>query len=130
MQIIVFTGALGRDAELKRTKAGDEVLSFPVGVTQGYGDSKSTNWYRCSVWGKRAVNLQQFLLKGVKVTVAGQLKMGEYEGKTQFNVDVTEVEFASRADNAPKPMSQHNIAKSNGYQPQPFDDELSGEVPF
>lgn len=129
MQIIVFTGALGRDAELKRTKAGDEVLSFPVGVTQGYGDSKSTNWYRCSVWGKRAVNLQQFLLKGVKVTVAGQLKVGDYEGKTQFNVDVTEVEFASRADNM-KPLSSHNVAKGNGYQPQPFDDDLSDEVPF
>jgi single-stranded DNA-binding protein len=36
MQIVVITGALGRDSELKRTKAGDEVLSFPVGVTQGY----------------------------------------------------------------------------------------------
>lgn len=124
MQIITITGSLGRDSELKRTKAGDEVLSFPVGVTQGYGDSKTTNWYRCSLWGKRAVTLQQYLLKGVKVTVSGSLKTGEYEGKTQLNIDVTEVEFMSRADNAPKPMSQHNIAKGNGYQPDDLDDDL------
>ncbi len=124
MQIITITGSLGRDSELKRTKTGDEVLSFPVGVTQGYGDGKTTNWYRCSLWGKRAVTLQQYLLKGVKVTVSGSLKTGEYEGKTQLNIDVTEVEFMSRAENAPKPMSQHNIAKGNGYQPDDLDDDL------
>jgi single-strand DNA-binding protein len=124
MQIITITGSLGRDSELKRTKTGDEVLSFPVGVTQGYGDGKTTNWYRCSLWGKRAVTLQQYLLKGVKVTVSGSLKTGEYEGKTQLNIDVTEVEFMSRAENAPKPMSQHNIAQGNGYQPDDLDDDL------
>jgi len=127
MQIITITGSLGRDSELKRTKTGDEVLSFPVGVTQGYGDSKSTNWYRCSLWGKRAVTLQQYLLKGVKVTVAGSLKTGEYEGKTQLNIDVTEVEFMSRAENQQRQPTAHDRAKQNGYMP---DDDLSDEVPF
>ena len=129
MQKIMITGGLGRDGELKTTKAGEDVLTFPVGVSQGFGDSKTTNWYRCSMWGKRARNLQQYLLKGAKVAVAGSLQIGEYEGKTQLNITVDEVEFMSRADNQ-KPLSSHNVAKSNGYQPQPMDDDLSDEVPF
>lgn len=129
MQKITITGGLGRDGELKTTKAGEDVLTFPVGVSQGFGDSKTTNWYRCSMWGKRARNLQQYLLKGAKVAVAGSLQIGEYEGKTQLNITVDEVEFMSRADNQ-KPLSSHNVAKSNGYQPQPLDDDLSDEVPF
>ena len=127
MQIITITGALGRDSELKRTKTGDEVLSFPVGVTQGFGDAKTTNWYRCSLWGKRATNLQQYLLKGAKVTVAGSLKTGEYEGKTQLNIDVTEVEFSSRGENQQRQPTAHDKAKANGYQPDDFDDD---SVPF
>lgn len=129
MQRVFITGGIGRDAELKATKAGDEVLTFPVGVSQGFGDAKTTNWFRCSMWGKRARNLQQYLLKGAKVAVSGALTIGEYEGKAQFNVTVDEVEFMSRADNQ-KPLSSHNVAKSNGYQPQPLDDDLSDEAPF
>ncbi len=128
MQFITITGALGRDAELKRTKTGDEVLSFPVGVSQGYGDSKTTNWYRCSMWGKRAVNLQQYLMKGVKVAVAGEMKTGEYEGKTQLNIDVATLDFMSRGETAPaRQPTAHDKAKQNGYQ---RDDYLEDEAPF
>ena len=38
MQKLFITGGLGRDAELKQAKAGEDVLTFPVGVSQGYGD--------------------------------------------------------------------------------------------
>jgi single-strand DNA-binding protein len=128
MQFITITGALGRDAELKRTKTGDEVLSFPVGVSQGYGDNKTTNWYRCSMWGKRAVNLQQYLMKGVKVAVAGEMKTGEYEGKTQLNIDVATLDFMSRGEAAPaRQPTAHDKAKQNGYQ---RDDYLEDEAPF
>ena len=125
MQKIFFTGGVGRDAELKQTKAGEDVLTFPVGVSQGFGDNKTTNWFRCNMWGKRARNLQQYLLKGAKVAVAGSLTIGEYEGKAQFNVTVDEVEFMSRAENAERKPTAHDKAKANGYQRQSFDDDMA-----
>lgn len=99
MQSLTITGALGKDAELRQTQGGDDVLSFSVGVSQGYGDSKSTNWFRCSVWGKRGRSIKQYLLKGVKVTVQGELSIGSYQDKPQFDIRVNEVEWQSRADN-------------------------------
>ena len=60
----------------------------------------------------------------------GRWCIGEYEGKAQFNVTVDEVEFMSRAENAERKPTAHDKAKANGYQRQPFDDDLSDEVPF
>ena len=98
MQSITITGSLGKDATLRTTQAGEDILSFNVGVSQGYGERKSTNWYRCNVWGKRGRTIGQYLLKGVKVTVQGELSIGEYEGKAQFDIRVNEVEWERRGD--------------------------------
>jgi single-strand DNA-binding protein len=125
MQKIIVTGGLGRDAELKQTKSGEDVLTFPIGASQGYGDNKTTNWYRCSLWGKRARSLQPYLLKGAKVAASGSLVIGEYEGKTQLNITVDEVEFMSRAENAQRQPTAHDKAKANGYQPDNLDDDFA-----
>jgi single-strand DNA-binding protein len=127
VQKLLVTGALGRDAELKQTKSGEDVLTFPIGASQGFGDNKTTNWYRCSLWGKRARSLQPYLLKGAKVAASGSLVIGEYEGKTQLNITVDEVEFMSRSENAQRQPTAHDKAKANGYQP---DNILDDDMPF
>src|SRR3546814_7041016 len=98
MQTITVTGGVGRDAELRSTQRGDQVCSFNVGVNQGYGDKKSTNWYRVSLWGKRGESLQPYLLKGVKVAISGEFETSEYEGKTQLNIRANEVDIMSRSE--------------------------------
>src|SRR3546814_6528337 len=99
MQTIAVTGGIGRDAELRSTQRGDQVCSFNVGVNQGYGDKKSTTWYRASLWGKRGESLQPYLLKGVKVAISGEFETSEYDGKTQLNLRATEVDIlTSRKD--------------------------------
>lgn len=122
MQSITITGALGKDATLRQTQGGDDVLSFNVGVSQGYGEQKSTNWYRCSVWGKRGRTISQYLLKGVKVTVQGELTIGEYEGKPQFDIRVNEVEWERRAE--------RQTGSASPPPQQGYDSDLDDDVPF
>lgn len=117
MQVIILSGNLARDAESKTTQSGKQVCSFSVGVAQGWGDNKSTNWYRCNVWGDRGEKIAQYLLKGVKVFVTGELSIGSYEGKTQLEVRVSEVEFVSRGE-------------TRQERPAPAAEDLSDEVPF
>lgn len=119
MQSVTVSGNLGKDSEFRTTQNGDKVLSFSVGVKQGYGDRASTNWFRCSVWGKRAETLGQYLLKGVKVVAQGELTIGEYQGKPQFDVRVNEVEFMSRGE-----------ARQDSRQLAHADDGLDDSVPF
>lgn len=119
MQSITITGSLGKDATLRTTQAGEDILSFNVGVSQGYGERKSTNWYRCNVWGKRGRTIGQYLLKGVKVTVQGELSIGEYEGKPQFDIRVNEVEWERRQGDAPRQRD-----------PEVHPADLDDDVPF
>ena len=122
MQCLTVTGGLGRDAELKTTQGGDDILSFSVGSSQGYGDKKTTNWFRCTVWGKRGRSIAEYLVKGTKVTVQGELAIGEYDGKPQYDIRVNEVDWARRegagGQSSPSP------------QPTNFDDDDMDSVPF
>lgn len=97
MQNITISGNVGKDAEL-RTVRDSQVLSFNVGVKNGYGGGATTVWYRCSLWGKAAEVFAGSLKKGTKVFVSGELTHDEYEGKPQFNVRVGSIDTAPRSE--------------------------------
>jgi len=124
MQYITIKGNVGKDGEI-RTVRDRDVLSFSVGVKQGYGDNTSTNWYRVQVWGKLAQTLLPRAVKGTAVVAIGDLKIGEYNGKPSFDIDAQKVEFvgASRpAQSAPREASKP------AYQPEALG--LDDDVPF
>lgn len=124
MQTISISGNLGKDAELKSMQGGDDVLSFSVAVKQGWGERASSNWYRVSVWGKRARSLSDYLRKGTKVVVQGELTIGEYNGKPQFDIRAGEVEFMSKRDDG---GAAHDPARAGA---DPFDADLEDGIPF
>lgn len=80
MNKFLFTGNLGGDSELKYLPNGDAICEFSVGVKSGYGDKEKTLWVKCSMFGKRAAGqLPQYLVKGAKVAISGELSMDEWE---------------------------------------------------
>jgi len=82
MNIYSFTGRLGRDAETRFTQGGMAICNFTVAVDFGFGESKGTNWLRCSLFGKRAEGqLPQYLVKGTQVAISGELRVREYDDK-------------------------------------------------
>lgn len=91
MQNITIAGRVGADAKLAKTQGGDSVANFNVAVDYRDGREKATNWWRVSIWGKRADALAPYLLKGASVTVIGEFALGEYEGKPQLNVRANEI---------------------------------------
>lgn len=93
MQIIHISGFLSRDPELRSTRNGDDICQLNVPVKQGWGEKEQTNWFRVQVWGKRAKSLADNLRKGVKVNVVGELSIGEYEGKPQYEIRAYDVDF-------------------------------------
>lgn len=92
MQQITITGYLSRDAEVRSTQSGDQVATWNVPVRQGWGDNEQTNWFRVSIWGKRA-DFACKARKGEFVAVTGELTIGEYQGKPQYEIRANE--FAS-----------------------------------
>jgi single-strand DNA-binding protein len=125
MQNIIISGNVGKDAEL-RTVRDSQVLSFNVGVKNGFGKDAGSVWYRCSLWGKAAEVFAGSLKKGTKVFVSGELTHDEYEGKPQFNVRVGSIDTAPRSEAG---ASQVNDTTSQN-QHTTFDDDLDSDVPF
>lgn len=126
MQTIIVSGNIGKPPELRTTQGGDKVLAFSVAVKQGWGDKEATNWYRCNVWGKRAVTLERFLSKGMKVVIQGELTIGSYEGKPQFDIRANDVEFMSKPEGSDERQSDNRGGGGGGYS----HDDLDDDCPF
>jgi single-strand DNA-binding protein len=123
MATISFIGNLGRDAELKDIN-GTPLLKFTVADSTGFGDRKSTSWINCSLWGKQAEALHQYLTKGKQIFVSGEFSTRKYEKKDggeglSLDVRVDRVKFAG----------SRNDEQSSNEAPSFADDE-SDSVPF
>jgi single-strand DNA-binding protein len=95
MNSITIAGGLGRDAELKFLNNGDPICNFSVADSQGR--DKPTIWWNCTLYGKRAEALSQYLTKGQSVTVVGSVTEREWqdkEGNKRKSMDVRVSEIA------------------------------------
>lgn len=86
----VVTGNLGKDA-VKWEHEGNVVLSFSLASRRYDGQAKEdvTDWVDVSFWGKRGDKLAQYLTKGSRVAVRGQLWQREYEHNGQKRYALT-----------------------------------------
>lgn len=79
MNVITIAGQLGKDSEIRHMPNGDPICGFSVADSQG--KEKPTIWWNCSLYGKRAESLGQYLTKGQAVTVTGSITEREYIDK-------------------------------------------------
>jgi len=120
MQTLTIAGYLSRDAEQRSTRSGDSVTALNVPVKQGWGENERTNWFRVNVWGKRSDFAAKFV-KGDFIVATGELTIGEYNGKPQYEIRVNE--FQSVKGTA-RPRED---GRGSGATPPPDDDS---EIPF
>jgi single-strand DNA-binding protein len=133
---IHITGRLGRDSELRYAKSGDTVLGFSVADDIGYGEKKKTQWFECSIWGKRAETLAQYLAKGQQVVVHGQFELSHYteDGieKSKLVCSVSDIDLVggrqeSLTSQSSKPQRQSDPQAPQAPQNNDFD---SDDIPF
>ena len=93
MNLFAATGNLGKDCR-KGEVSGTAVLNFSIGVKSGYGDKEQTLWVDCALWGKQAESkLADYLVKGQKVAVTGELGQREHEGKNYMTLRVASIDL-------------------------------------
>jgi single-strand DNA-binding protein len=84
--LVVLTGRLGQDVQLRYTGSGKAVTDISLAVSSGFGDTKKTEWFICTLWGGLAERAQKTLAKGSQVTITGRLAVEEYVNKDQVKV--------------------------------------------
>lgn len=59
-----------------------QVCNFTVAANDGYGDRRTTTYFRVAVWRGMAETCAKYLSKGRAVLVTGPVKMNNYIDKT------------------------------------------------
>jgi len=145
MNNCMFVGRLGKEAELAQA-GNSQVCRFSVATDSGYGDKKVTMWVSCNLWGKRGQSLAQYLVKGTKVMVIGELSETEYNGKKYLNLNVNQIEMLGERQQegsqqqqygTQQPQAQYNPQAQPAVQAQPaqqgaFDpfNSVNSDIPF
>lgn len=139
MNKITATGRIVADAEVRFTQGGDPICGFRMASDVGFGDKKTTNWFACTVWGKRGEALSQYLQKGTPVTVFGTLTLREWtnkEGIKQLSPDirVDEIELHGSKQGGEQPARQdpqhQNRPAAPAAGPAASIADMDSDIPF
>lgn len=126
MNSISISGSLGKDSELKQMSSGDYICNFSIADSQGR--DKPTIWWNCTLFGKRAESLSQYLMKGQAVTVAGTVTEREWsdkEGNKRKSMDVRVNDIALQGGRRDAEPQQRQAPA-----PQSSFDDDGSDVPF
>lgn len=152
---LIGLATLGQDATLRYTQQGDAVAGFSVAYNYGRkdnGGNEPTQWVECSLWGKRAESLAEYLTKGRQFYIElSDVHIETYEGRNGQGVKlvgrVAEIQFTRGKDEggtqrnsqtqnqgvATQQQRQQSYAEATGgtvrQQPANLAD-LSDDVPF
>ena len=86
VNVVVVTGNLTRDPELRSTGGGTSVCELRVAVNSRRKDQSGqwvdkANYFDVTVWGAQGENCANYLSKGRPVAVEGRLDWREWEAK-------------------------------------------------
>ena len=86
VNVVVVTGNLTRDPELRHTGGGTAVCDLRVAVNSRRKDQSGNwvdkpNYFDVTVWGAQGENCANYLAKGRPVAIEGRLDWREWEAK-------------------------------------------------
>jgi single-strand DNA-binding protein len=127
MNKVILIGNLGKDPEVRQVK-DTSVAQFSLATTTGFGENKKTQWHNVTLWGKTAEVAGQYLKKGNRVCIVGEINYREYEkdGEKKFFTEIVgrELEMlTAKAEEQETSISQETIQNA-----MPTTDD--GELPF
>ena len=119
--LVVLTGRLTADPELKTTTSGVSVVSFSIAVQRRYksGEEPITDFINVVAWRSSAEFVSKYFKKGNMIGIEGSIQTRKYQDKdgnnrTAFEVVANNVQFVeTKRENstdvsAPSPSSSNN----------------------
>lgn len=94
LNVVVLTGRLVADPELKTTQSGNSVCTFRVAVDRSYapqGEERKADFITVTAWRKTAEFVSKYFQKGSMISVQGRLETRQYQDKNGNNRTATEV---------------------------------------
>ena len=119
---VILVGNLGQDPEVKFTAGGAAVTTLSIATSDSWKDKDSgmdkerTEWHRVVLWRRLAEIAGEYLKKGSKVYIEGQLqtRKWEQEGQTRYTTEIIarDIQFLDSRGSA-NTSSQEGAATTN-----------------
>ena len=95
---VILVGNLGRDPEVRRLPSGEPVVNLSLATSESWRDKTSgerkekTEWHRVVIFNENIAKVaEQYLKKGSKIYLEGQLQTRKYTDKDGSEKYSTEV---------------------------------------
>jgi single-strand DNA-binding protein len=128
VNVVVVTGNLTRDPELRHTGGGTAVCDLRVAVNSRRKDQSGNwvdkpNYFDVTVWGAQGENCANYLSKGRPVAIEGRLDWREWEakdgGKRQaVQIVANTVQFLGSRDGGGSGGGGGGNGNGGGFAPQ------------
>ena len=132
--VVIISGGLTRDPELKYTTNENPVCNFSIGTETGWGDKKESSFFNCVAWKKTAELIAQYLKKGSQVVITGSLQQRRWEKdgekKSVIEINVHNIEFGAKPKDNNAPAKENRIVDTSMGSPVQEGLEDQGEIPF
>lgn len=100
---VILVGNLGADPEIRRLNSGDPVVNFRIATSETWRDKNSgerkekTEWHNVVIFNDSLAKVaEQYLKKGMKVYIEGQLqtrKWQDQQGQDRYTTEVVLQKF-------------------------------------
>ncbi|MEI9409858.1 single-stranded DNA-binding protein [Mesorhizobium sp. Cs1299R1N1] len=95
---VILVGNLGADPEIRRLNSGEPVVNIRIATSESWRDKNSgerkekTEWHNVVIFNEGIAKVaEQYLKKGMKVYVEGQLQTRKWQDQTGADKYTTEV---------------------------------------
>ena len=117
--LVVLTGRLTADPELKTTSNGLSVTTFSIAVDRRYrsGEERQTDFINIVAWRQSAEFITKYFKKGNLIGIEGSIQTRRYQDKngnnrTAFEVVVNNVQFVESKRDGSAPMGDNSAPAS------------------
>jgi single-strand DNA-binding protein len=95
---VILVGNLGRDPEVRRTGSGDPIVNLRIATSESWRDKNSgerrerTEWHSVVIFNEALGKIaEQYLKKGTKVYIEGQLQTRKWQDQQGVDKYTTEI---------------------------------------
>ena len=145
---VILVGNLGQDPEVRRLSSGDPVVNLRIATSESWRDKNSgerkerTEWHSVVIFNENLAKVaEQYLKKGAKVYIEGQLQTRQWEdqsGQKRYTTElvanqVTNLERRNRdesEDAAAAPAGRPSRPAPAGEGGEKLDDGNFDDLPF
>ena len=138
---VILVGNLGQDPEVKYTAGGAAVTTLSLATSESWkdkdtgSDQERTEWHRVVLWRRLAEIAGEYLKKGSKVYIEGQLQTRKWEqdGQTRYTTEVIgrDMQFLdSRGNSSANNSSYEDTNQDVGSQSMPDSGITDDDIPF